>query len=80
MKLSGLGRPLPDDPFPTDPPFPLLVPATFDFSAVLHEAAAAGGERVRVSIERTWPSGARYWPLITITNNLTQQVTAITPQ
>lgn len=65
---------------PTDAPFPPLVPATFDLSAALDEAALAGGDRVRVSIERTWPAGARFWPLLGITNNLTQEVRFVTPQ
>jgi len=66
--------------FPTDPPFPPLVPATFDFSAALHDAGFAGGGGVRVVIEPIRPGGTRFWPLLGITDNVTQEVTFITPQ
>ncbi len=65
---------------PTDPPVPAVVPAMFDGSSVLSDAALQNPGAVRVVIEAIFPEGTRYWPLITITDNATQQVTAITPQ
>ncbi|HKO58964.1 MAG TPA: hypothetical protein VJ276_24065 [Thermoanaerobaculia bacterium] len=63
---------------PTDgPPGPFL----FDFSSALTDAAKLGATRVRVSIEPTFPGGEfRYWPLVTVTDDLTRHVTTVTPQ
>lgn len=65
--------------FPTDPPYPAWLPATFDFSEVLRFAAAAGARGVSVVVERTFPPDQPYWPMISITNNSTHKVVVLTP-
>lgn len=66
---------------PTDAISPPFVPLMFDASSVLSDASLQNPGRVRVTIEPLFPPGvARYWPLLTVTDNATQQVTAITPQ
>lgn len=66
--------------FPTDPPFPPRTPATFDLTPALAEIRPADASRVRITIERTWPQGLPFWPLLSVTNDITQQITVITPQ
>lgn len=67
-----------DVSFPTDPPLPLLVPGMVDLSGVFNEITGADGDTVRVEIEPSLPVGARYWPLLTITNNATREITVVT--
>lgn len=64
--------------FPTDPPVPTQFPALLDVSAVLAEAGLQkpGSSRVVIDV-----AGATYyWPLLTVTDNVTQRVMTITPQ
>lgn len=61
---------------PTDPPSPMGAPLMLDVSSTLSDASLQKPGRVRVTIE----APVRYWPLLTVTDNATQQVTAITPQ
>jgi hypothetical protein len=66
---------------PTDAPVPPIVPLMFDVSSLLSDASLQKPGRVRVTIEPTFPlSSSGYWPLLTVTDNATQQVTAFTPQ
>lgn len=67
-------------PFPTDPPFPPATPAVFDLTGVLAGIDPANASRVRLTIERTWPQGLPFWPLLSVTNDLTQEITVITSQ
>lgn len=52
---------------PTDPPFPVLIPATFDFSDSLESGTLAGASRVRVLIESA--HGVPFWPMVTVTGS-----------
>ena len=66
------------DPVPTDPPIPPLVPEVSDVSIVLANAALQKPGRVRVTIDVL--GDVEYWPLLTVTDNATHRVMAITPQ
>jgi hypothetical protein len=60
---------------PADGPFPPLVPLTVDASTVFRGWLV---DRVRVVIERN--SQAPYWPLLTITNRHTNEITVVSPE
>jgi hypothetical protein len=66
--------------FPTDPPFPPSTPPTFDLTRALSGIRPADASRVRITIERTSPQGLPFWPLLSVTSDITQQITVITPQ
>jgi hypothetical protein len=57
----------------TDPPFPALVPATYDFSDALEGPEVSTAQRVTVSIESVFP-GLTFWPLISVTNSADHRV------
>ena len=64
-------------PRPTDPIFPMLFAPDINLSAAF---AGLVADRVRVVVERTFPAGQPFWPMLTITNNRTNSVTVVTPQ
>ena len=68
-------------PQPTDQSGPPLLAWTIN-DDVFADAAAAGATRLRVEVEPigSTPGAARFWAFISVTDNVTQQVTVITPQ
>ena len=64
---------------PTDPPSPLLVPATFDFSDSLSAVALGDAEHVSVVVERVFPEQLVFWPLVSVTSNLDNRVAVYAP-
>ncbi|HEX9983626.1 MAG TPA: hypothetical protein VGF69_10205 [Thermoanaerobaculia bacterium] len=73
------------DPPPPPPPNRLATPLAQTTITALFAGGAAGATRVRVSIEPVTDPLAlaqphRYWAFVSVTNNVTQQVTTITPR
>ncbi|HEX3070075.1 MAG TPA: hypothetical protein VHX14_16020 [Thermoanaerobaculia bacterium] len=64
---------------PTDPPSPILVPATFDFSDALAAPRVLAATRVTVTIERIFPGGLGFWPMISVTSNRDNHLAVFTP-
>jgi hypothetical protein len=64
---------------PTDPPGPILVPATFDFSDALTAPRVLTATRVTVTIERIFPGGLGFWPMISVTSNRDNHLAVFTP-
>lgn len=58
----------------TDPPNPVLVTATYDFSDALSGSALSGARSVSVSIERIFPEELPFWPMISTTSHLDHRV------
>lgn len=54
---------------PSDPPSPALVPATFDFSDALTSPEVLTANRVTVMVERIFPIGLSFWPMISVTSD-----------
>lgn len=64
---------------PSDPPSPALVPATFDFSDALAAPQVLTAARVTVTIERIFPGGLGFWPMISVTSNRDNHLAVFTP-
>jgi hypothetical protein len=64
---------------PTDPPGPILVPATFDFTDALAAPRVLTASRVTVTIERIFPGGLGFWPMISVTSNRDNHLAVFTP-
>ena len=58
----------------TDPPSPVLVPATFDFSDALVGPELATTQHVSVSIERVFPETLTFWPMISVTSSIDHRI------
>jgi hypothetical protein len=63
---------------PTDPPSPVLVPATFDFSDALAGPELSTAQHVSVSIERVFPEALTFWPMISTTGNSDHRIAIFT--
>jgi hypothetical protein len=64
---------------PTDPAGPVLVPAMFDFADALSAPEVLAAQRVSVSIDRVFPPGLSFWPMITVTNNTDNHFAVFVP-
>ena len=62
--------------FPTDPPSPPLIPVTLDFSDALSDLYS---ERVTVLIDRVFPDGLAFWPMISVTGDRDSRVAIFAP-
>jgi hypothetical protein len=58
---------------------PVLVPETFDFSDSLRASELKAAERVTVTIERIFPPGLPFWPMLSVTSDLDNHFAIFTP-
>lgn len=58
---------------------PPLLPDTFDFSAVFAEPEVLRSDRVTVTIERLFPAGLAFWPMISVTSDRNHHFAIFTP-
>lgn len=58
----------------SDPPSPVLVPATFDFSDALAGPELSTARHVGVSIERVFPEALTFWPMVSTTSNIDHRI------